>query len=253
MIQLVGRCRENSRKDRKSATTVIPCGFKMSSWGSNKQTPEKSLLFPVPELYSLYHEDPLSSSLGSCGTPISASLMCPYNIPHYLGQPESISKPGRESPKWGIQRWTLAQSAPQFWMEAQWNGRWSRGRVIDLPSPQHLFPSDSKAGKTQTQEPGWMGPPELYKSALPRSPWGARSGKAGSLSICRPWAHPSPPLYLQPVLSHCAPNFQTPKSPGSVPLPCSHVGVVFQSLSHVWLCATPWTAARQAYLSFTIS
>ena len=28
---------------------------------------------------------------------------------------------------------------------------------------------------------------------------------------------------------------------------------VFQSLSHVWLFATPWTAARQASLSFTIS
>ena len=29
--------------------------------------------------------------------------------------------------------------------------------------------------------------------------------------------------------------------------------VVFQLLSHVWLFATPWTAARQASLSFTIS
>ena len=29
--------------------------------------------------------------------------------------------------------------------------------------------------------------------------------------------------------------------------------VVFQSLTHVWLFATPWTAARQASLSFTIS
>ena len=29
--------------------------------------------------------------------------------------------------------------------------------------------------------------------------------------------------------------------------------VVLQSLSHVWLFATPWTAARQASLSFTIS
>ena len=29
--------------------------------------------------------------------------------------------------------------------------------------------------------------------------------------------------------------------------------VVFQSLSHVWLFATPWTAACQASLSFTIS
>ena len=29
--------------------------------------------------------------------------------------------------------------------------------------------------------------------------------------------------------------------------------VVVQSLSHVWLFATPWTAARQASLSFTIS
>ena len=28
---------------------------------------------------------------------------------------------------------------------------------------------------------------------------------------------------------------------------------VFQSLSHVWLFATPWTAAHQAFLSFTIS
>ena len=28
---------------------------------------------------------------------------------------------------------------------------------------------------------------------------------------------------------------------------------VFQSLSHVWLFATPWTAACQAFLSFTIS
>ena len=29
--------------------------------------------------------------------------------------------------------------------------------------------------------------------------------------------------------------------------------VVVQSISHVWLFATPWTAARQASLSFTIS
>ena len=29
--------------------------------------------------------------------------------------------------------------------------------------------------------------------------------------------------------------------------------VVFQSLSHFWLLVTPWTAARQASLSFTIS
>ena len=27
----------------------------------------------------------------------------------------------------------------------------------------------------------------------------------------------------------------------------------FQSLSHIWLFVTPWTAARQAFLSFTIS
>ena len=31
------------------------------------------------------------------------------------------------------------------------------------------------------------------------------------------------------------------------------VVVIFQSLSHVWLFATPWTAARQASLSFTVS
>ena len=30
-------------------------------------------------------------------------------------------------------------------------------------------------------------------------------------------------------------------------------GFVVQSLSHVWLLGTPWTAARQASLSFTIS
>ena len=30
-------------------------------------------------------------------------------------------------------------------------------------------------------------------------------------------------------------------------------GVVFQSLSYVWLFVTPWTAAHQASLSFTIS
>ena len=29
--------------------------------------------------------------------------------------------------------------------------------------------------------------------------------------------------------------------------------VALQSLSHVWLFATPWTAVRQAFLSFTIS
>ena len=33
----------------------------------------------------------------------------------------------------------------------------------------------------------------------------------------------------------------------------SRVSVAFQSLSHVRLFATPWTAARQASLSFTIS
>ena len=35
--------------------------------------------------------------------------------------------------------------------------------------------------------------------------------------------------------------------------PCKHLVVVVQSLSHVWLFATPWTAARQASLSFTVS
>ena len=34
---------------------------------------------------------------------------------------------------------------------------------------------------------------------------------------------------------------------------CSSEIVVVQSLSHVWLFATPWTAAHQASLSFTIS
>ena len=33
----------------------------------------------------------------------------------------------------------------------------------------------------------------------------------------------------------------------------SFVSVVVQSLSHVRLSATPWTAARQASLSFTVS
>ena len=32
-----------------------------------------------------------------------------------------------------------------------------------------------------------------------------------------------------------------------------HHFIVIQSLSHVWLFATPWTAVRQASLSFTIS
>ena len=32
-----------------------------------------------------------------------------------------------------------------------------------------------------------------------------------------------------------------------------HLFVVVQSLSHVWLFATPWTAVHQASLSFTIS
>ena len=34
---------------------------------------------------------------------------------------------------------------------------------------------------------------------------------------------------------------------------CSGLNVVVQSLSHVHLIATPWTAAHQASLSFTIS
>ena len=33
----------------------------------------------------------------------------------------------------------------------------------------------------------------------------------------------------------------------------SNLSVVVQSLSRVWLLTTPWTAARQASLSFTIS
>ena len=37
-----------------------------------------------------------------------------------------------------------------------------------------------------------------------------------------------------------------------LPNACKAV-VVIQSLSHVWLFATPWTAAHQASLSFTIS
>ena len=34
---------------------------------------------------------------------------------------------------------------------------------------------------------------------------------------------------------------------------CAYAFVVVQSFSHVWLFLTPWTAARQASLSFTIS
>ena len=42
----------------------------------------------------------------------------------------------------------------------------------------------------------------------------------------------------------------TPKSDGSN---CESALLVVQSLSHVWLLVTPWTAAHQASLSFTIS
>ena len=51
--------------------------------------------------------------------------------------------------------------------------------------------------------------------------------------------------WINPDLTPFAHNFFTI---------CLHVSCLFvQSLSHVWLFATPWTAAYQAYLSFTIS
>ena len=44
---------------------------------------------------------------------------------------------------------------------------------------------------------------------------------------------------------------QTPAS--DKPQPLCMIFVIFQSLSHVQLSVTPWTAAHQASLSFTIS
>ena len=50
--------------------------------------------------------------------------------------------------------------------------------------------------------------------------------------------------WIKPYLTPLAHNFFTI---------CLHAGCFVQSLSHVWLFANPWTAAHQAYLSFTIS
>ena len=52
---------------------------------------------------------------------------------------------------------------------------------------------------------------------------------------------------------HCSilPSFRTLKKTGN--LYWKRIFVIVQSLSHVWLFATPWTAACQGSLSFTIS
>ena len=49
--------------------------------------------------------------------------------------------------------------------------------------------------------------------------------------------------FVHPALGCLIQTIQTPRT----------VVVVVRSLSHVWLLVTPWTAARQASLSFTIS
>ena len=57
-----------------------------------------------------------------------------------------------------------------------------------------------------------------------------------------------------PCISCIAGGFFTTKTPGKLcTLGRISQMVVVQSLSHVWLFATPWTSARQASLSLTIS
>ena len=86
-----------------------------------------------------------------------------------------------------------------------------------------------------------------------------------------PFFSPLPRSHCSPLFSHLSSLiFLLPSSPGSplssLPLPASVIiclcrivvipivaDVVVQSLSHVCLFATPWTATCQASLSFTIS
>ena len=57
------------------------------------------------------------------------------------------------------------------------------------------------------------------------------------------------PLFLE---SRCCKR-KTNEMHGSVPKDSRHEEHSVQSLSHVWLFATPWPAARQAFLSITNS
>ena len=60
-----------------------------------------------------------------------------------------------------------------------------------------------------------------------------------------------PPNVFASSLSGCCSAITSPKHPHQPPnLKCF---VVVQSLSHAWLFVTPWSAACQASLSFTIS
>ena len=60
-------------------------------------------------------------------------------------------------------------------------------------------------------------------------------------------------LLLAVALSHSLSKFLKEQSNFILPASISHSLVVVQLLSCVWLFATPWSAARQASLSFTIS
>ena len=85
--------------------------------------------------------------------------------------------------------------------------------------------------------------PVLLRSLLKSPPW----------SLCRPQAF-SLPAGLCEAFLLCAPGAAATSVYHRMGFPClPRMCCCSQSLSHVQLSATPWTAARQASLSFTIS
>ena len=69
------------------------------------------------------------------------------------------------------------------------------------------------------------------------------------LTLCDPRDCSLPPSSVHEIFQARILGWAAISSSRGSGLPFSSV----QSLSHFWLFATPWTAARQAYLSFTIS
>ena len=102
----------------------------------------------------------------------------------------------------------------------------------DLPGPEIKPMSPALEGEFLT-----IGPPGKFHTFW----WGFTEHQIGPLDL--------PPFEWSCCTMVCFPHGHQ----GDLPKPASHPFIVFQSLSHVWSFAIPWTVARQASLSFPIS
>ena len=129
----------------------------------------------------------------------------------------------------------------------------------------------SSSGNNGPEEPVYLDPPTFVAGKIVTIS-GFIFDKLQVLAQVYDGSHRGPPekkeeafhLPVQPEINCHSPSLRsckaTPHPAHCHPSPWSSLGIfqypmllVAQSLSHVWLFVTPWTAARQASLSFTIS